>query len=90
MFTPPPNIDSALIKITPNEKKEKAKDEEFFVKLVKASFSMRRKTLQNNLLSISIPKEKTVDALKILSKPETTRAEELSISDFISLSNLLN
>lgn len=90
MFTPPPNVDSALIKITPNEKKERAKGEEFFVKLVKASFSMRRKTLQNNLLSISIPKEKTVEALKMLSKPETTRAEELSISEFISLSNFLN
>lgn len=90
MFTPPPNVDSALIKITPNNKKPKANDEKFFVKLVKASFSMRRKTLQNNLLSISIPKEKTIEALKNISKPETTRAEDLSISEFISLSNFLN
>lgn len=90
MFTPPPNVDSALIKITPNPNKERANNEEFFTKLVKASFSMRRKTLQNNLLSISIPKEKTVQALKKLSKSENARAEELSISEFVSLSNILD
>ena len=60
MFNPPPNVDSALIKITPNPNKPKANSNEFFQSLVKGAFSMRRKTLQNNLFSsMKIPKEKT-------------------------------
>lgn len=90
MFTPPPNVDSALIKITPNQNKPKANSNETFAKIVKASFSMRRKTLQNNLFSsLNISKEKTVELLNALGKQPTTRAEELTISDFIFISNNL-
>jgi len=90
MFTPPPNVDSALIKITPNPNKPKANSNENFAKIVKASFSMRRKTLQNNLnFALQIPKEKTIDALSLINKAPTARAEELSIQDFIFLSNYL-
>lgn len=89
MFHPAPNVDSALIKITPNPNKQKAKDEQFFTNVVKTAFSMRRKTLQNNLSNLNISKEKIVSVLNQLEKPATARAEELSISDFIFLANNL-
>lgn len=90
MFTPPPNVDSALIKITPNPNKPKANSNENFAKIVKGSFSMRRKTLQNNLFSsLQIPKEKTVESLLKIGKEPTARAEELSIENFIYLANNL-
>ena len=89
MFHPAPNVDSALIKITPNPNKPKAKDDAFFSEVVKAAFSMRRKTLQNNLSTLKISKEKIVELLKKLEKPETARAEELSILDFIFLADNL-
>lgn len=91
MFNPPPNVDSALIKITPNPNKPKASSNTFFQSLVKGAFSMRRKTLQNNLFSsLKIPKERTIKLLSELDKQPTARAEELTISDFIFLSNNLN
>lgn len=89
MFTPVPNVDSALIKITRDSSKPKANDEIFFEKLVKASFANRRKTLVNNLQFINIPKEKIINSLNSINKTNDVRAEQLSVNDFINLSNLL-
>ncbi len=90
VFRPIPNVDSALIKITPSADKPKAKDSVKFKKLVEASFSMRRKTLINNLTkNFKAEKEKLLFLLKELNKPITVRAEELSVSNFIYLSDNL-
>lgn len=90
MFTPSPNVDSALIKITPNESKPKADDSKKFQKLVNASFSMRRKTLVNNLTkNFEANKEHLLSLIKDLQKSPSVRAEELEIKDFIYLSNNL-
>ena len=90
MFIPQPNVDSALIRIVKDETKPKAKDEKFFTSLVKAAFGARRKTLLNNLLSLNISKEKILSALNECSIAPSSRAEQLSVLDFISLSNSLN
>lgn len=88
-FNPSPKVDSALIKITPNKKFE-VKNEKNFKKLINSAFSMKRKTLINNLVkSYSISKENIINLLKQLNKPESVRAEELSLSDFIFLSDNL-
>lgn len=88
MFRPSPNVDSALIQIVPNFNKKKANDSEKFKRIVQASFSMRRKTLINNLTkNFSADKEKIIDILKNLNKLLTVRAEELSVSDFIYISD---
>ena len=89
IFVPSPNVDSSLIKITKNFNKPKAKNEIFFFNLVKKSFANRRKTLVNNLQLLNIPKNKTLKALSMLGKNENVRAEELSITDFIQLSDIL-
>ena len=47
-FTPPPQVDSAIVRIQVCEKYE-IKDYEKLEKLVKACFAMKRKTLVNNL-----------------------------------------
>ena len=90
MFTPPPNVDSALIRIVKDPAKPKAKDEKFFASLVKTAFGARRKTLVNNLLGLNIPKEKILSALNKCSISSDARAEQLSVLDFISLSDQLN
>ena len=90
MFTPPPNVDSALIRIVKDPAKPKAKDEKFFASLVKTAFGARRKTLVNNLLSLNISKEKILSALNKCSISSDARAEQLSVLDFISLSDQLN
>lgn len=89
-FKPIPKVDSALIQITPNPNKPKAKDTEKFKKLVQSAFSMRRKTLINNLTkNFNTSREIIVSLLQKLNKPETTRAEQLSINDFIFLADNL-
>ena len=89
MFTPSPNVDSALIRIIKNPNKQKAENEKFFKEMVKASFSSRRKTLVNNLISYGLPKEKILCVLNKLKISTNVRAEELAIDNFIDLSNEL-
>lgn len=89
VFTPSPKVDSALIKIVPNKNKRQANNKDVFAKVVKASFLMRRKTLVNNLLTLSISKDIICQALLKINKTQTTRAEQLSLDEFIELSNLL-
>lgn len=92
VFNPIPNVDSALIQIIPNSNKSKVKDRESLKKIVKAAFSMRRKTLINNLTkNYGANKESLILFLKKLNKSLTIRAEELSIEEFIYLAdNLTN
>ena len=50
MFTPAPNVDSAVVRIELNRNKYNANFEDF-CKVVRTAFSMRRKTLLNNFSS---------------------------------------
>lgn len=80
MFTPPPNVDSAVVNIQIDREKFNDIDKEKFAKIVKASFSMRRKTLFNNLSSI-YPKS---DLKKLFDEDFLKRrAETLSIEEFV-------
>lgn len=52
VFVPQPNVDSSVIKLDiRKEKQVDVSDEDFFFKVVKASFAQRRKTLLNNLMN---------------------------------------
>ena len=86
MFNPMPNVDSAVITIKIDREKYKGIDKEKFSKFIKASFSMRRKTLLNNLSSI-LPKTELKEKLTedILSR----RAETFSIDEFIGIYKML-
>lgn len=90
-FYPVPNVDSTVIKITKHRRyQDLIQDEAQFKELVKAAFTQKRKTLVNNLVGLTdLSKEALLEKLqKINPKYHTfTRAEGLSINDFIELSN---
>ncbi|MFY1045554.1 16S rRNA (adenine(1518)-N(6)/adenine(1519)-N(6))-dimethyltransferase RsmA [Chryseobacterium sp. GP-SGM7] len=82
VFNPPPKVKSGVIRLTRNPKEGLAGNEILFKQIVKAGFNQRRKKLSNALKILNIP-----EALKtheFLDK----RAEELSVSDFISFTQL--
>ena len=64
-------------------------DAEFFIKIVRAAFSQRRKTLLNSLAGAGFDKEKILSALAIAEIDGTRRAETLSLEEFAKLADAL-
>ena len=87
-FTPSPKVDSALCKLVPHNKYPNL-DFEGFKNFVHNAFSMRRKTLVNNLKN-NFEKEKIILALQKFGYLETVRPEEISVENFINLYNSLS
>lgn len=85
-FEPVPKVDSVVVKLSKNKKWE-VKNEEKFYKLVKDSFTQKRKNLRNNLRNYDLTKVE--DVLKKYNKDLTARAESLSIEQFVEISNNL-
>lgn len=83
VFSPPPKVKSAVIRMTRNGTISLDCDETLFVKVVKSGFNQRRKTLRNALRQIGLPLEHIPDEL--LSK----RAEQLSVHQFIEITRTL-
>ncbi|MBE0478423.1 ribosomal RNA small subunit methyltransferase A [Candidatus Aerophobetes bacterium] len=89
-FYPAPRVTSTVVKIEAKKKKLVAEDEKFFLDVVKASFTARRKTLLNCLSrGLSLSREVARDILIKSKVPEKKRAEELEVEDFIRISNVL-
>ena len=87
-FDPIPNVDSAVIKFTKNNKYELINNKEIFNKLVKDSFFMKRKNLRNNLHNYDL---KIIE--EVLKKYDLTmqdRAEQLSLDVFIEIANKIS
>lgn len=83
VFNPPPKVKSAVIRLKRNGVKELGCDEKFFVTVVKQAFNQRRKTMRNSLRSL-IPTE-IIDN-EIFNK----RPEQLSVAEFVGLTNMLS
>ena len=81
VFTPPPKVKSGVIKLVRNSRKELPVDEQKFKRVVKAGFNQRRKTLRNALKPFTLINESEIADLLPL------RAEQLSVDDFIKLTN---
>lgn len=83
-FTPPPKVDSSVVRLKPfRVKPVTAASFEHFSALVKAAFAMRRKTLRNCLKTLlAVCREDVPIDLG-------RRAEELSVAEFVALSNCL-
>ncbi|MGM9970303.1 MAG: 16S rRNA (adenine(1518)-N(6)/adenine(1519)-N(6))-dimethyltransferase RsmA [Anaeroplasma sp.] len=89
VFIPAPNVDSAVVKLELyNEPKYYVKNEELFFELIRLSFNQRRKTLYNNL-SLKYNKEFINQMLNTLNIKNNVRAEELTIDNFIEISNYI-
>lgn len=87
-FWPEPAVDSAVIKIEPNQIPKNQTGSEFFFKIVKAGFASKRKILIKNLENL-IGKEKKQNLQQIfvnLGLDEKVRAQELSVNNWIDLS----
>lgn len=79
VFNPPPKVKSAVIRLVRNDVKSLDCDEQLFIKVVKASFGQRRKMLRNSL------KAAFGDFRGEEHRFFTMRAEQLSVSDFVEL-----
>ncbi len=81
VFNPPPKVKSAVIRLRRNAVERLDCDEKLFVRVVKASFGQRRKMLRNSLRT----------AFGDFGGAEhpffTQRAEQLSVADFVALTN---
>ena len=88
-FIPKPEVDSAVVKLKRRDLEcVHDIDKELFFRIVKASFSQRRKTLLNSLGSQGWLEGGKVHLRNVLAKldiKETVRAEELTIEDFARL-----
>jgi len=76
-FTPPPQVQSAVIQLVRRENMLEGLNQKFFFQLVKAGFNQRRKTLRNALKSVLSQPEKLDSS--ILDK----RAEQLSVQEWV-------
>ncbi|MDB6146583.1 MAG: Ribosomal small subunit methyltransferase, partial [Spartobacteria bacterium] len=85
VFIPRPEVDSAIVRITPRHPTElPERDDELFATLVRRGFAQRRKQL-GNLLHDHVPDWKaTADSLGFDPK---VRAEALSLEQWIALTN---
>lgn len=86
VFTPEPKVESAVVLLTPRERGELPEcDGVRFTRMVKAGFSQRRKQLRKMLVDYALDWPATCAALGVA---ETVRAEELSLAQWIDLTNL--
>ena len=89
-FTPVPNVDSAVVKITVKDDKFAGADLKKVRNVVRAAFSSRRKMLVNNLMNFySLSRAEAENALNAAGIDLTTRGEKLSAEDFVRLSEVL-
>ena len=94
VFVPAPNVDSAILKMVRRDQPGVGvKDEVFFFKVSKASFTHRRKTLWNNLTSYfgksNEVKTKLESALDNAELSPSVRGEALDLQEFARLADSL-
>lgn len=87
-FYPVPKVDSCVIRLDIDENRydcDKAKVKQ----VIKAAFSMRRKTLVNNLMTLGLTREKIERVLTDLGIDVRVRGEVLTVTNFIELADKL-
>lgn len=84
VFTPPPKVKSAVIRLRHNGVTHLNCNEVLFKQVVKATFNQRRKTIWNSIRAIQFDHEAT------RSHPlMTRRPEQLSVAEFVELTQLV-
>jgi 16S rRNA (adenine1518-N6/adenine1519-N6)-dimethyltransferase len=82
-FNPPPKVNSAVIRLRRNERKNLPVPEKLYFRIIKESFNKRRKVLSNSLKPILLNLKPEND---IFSK----RPEQLGVEEFIYLSTIIH
>ena len=89
-FTPPPNVDSAVVKITIEKDKFSGVDFDKVRNVVRCAFSSRRKMLVNNLMNTyKMPRQTAEKVLTDADLPLTIRGENLTAEDYVRLSEVI-
>ncbi|MBD1852492.1 16S rRNA (adenine(1518)-N(6)/adenine(1519)-N(6))-dimethyltransferase RsmA [Leptolyngbya sp. FACHB-711] len=87
-FQPPPKVDSAVVRLTPRSIASPVTDPRKLDTLVKLGFATKRKMLRNNLKSV-IDRDKLTELLESMQLNAQVRAEDLSVANWVTLSNSL-
>lgn len=82
-FYPVPKVTSAVVRLVPKTPEIVAQDYSLFARIVKQAFNYRRKTLHNSLNGLV-----TCEQLDILAIDPKTRAEQITVENFVRMSNL--
>lgn len=86
IFIPKPNVDSIVVEMKRKEKLLEV-NEDIFFKLIRDSFTQKRKTLRNNLKGYDL--EKIEQVLNKYNMDLSVRAEQISLEIFIEIANTL-
>lgn len=84
VFNPPPKVKSGVIRLKRNDVTNLGCDERLFKTVVKTTFGQRRKTIRNSLRPLLPPNAPLPD-----NKLLALRPEQLSVDQFIQLTNLV-
>lgn len=92
VFNPPPKVKSAVVRLTRNERNDCGCDERLLKRVVKTTFNQRRKMLRGSLRpllsQLTAETELQPDTTDFLSTENLTRRpEQLSVNEFIALTN---
>ncbi len=88
VFAPPPKVKSAVIRLTRNKRRQLDCDENLFRTIVKTAFNQRRKQMRNSLRTFVENRNTKVENDR-LTHFLTQRPEQLSVDEFVELTNLL-
>jgi len=87
VFLPQPEVESALVRLTPRAPNELPEyDREFFINLVRCGFGQRRKQLAKLIRDTPCDWPAAAEQIGV---PVTARAEELSLLQWIALTNFI-
>lgn len=89
-FSPPPKVDSSIVKITPRSQKGPKIEMGNYYKTIRAAFKQPRKTLFNNLRELSLNNKDLESILDALKLNKNARPQELSVKDLLEISKLIN
>jgi len=87
-FSPPPKVDSAVVRLRPRLLEPQANEPKHLETLVKLGFSSKRKMLRNNLKSV-VERDRLTHLLEQLNVNPQARAEDLSVEQWVALVNQL-
>lgn len=98
VFNPPPKVKSAVVRLTRNGRTDCGCDERLLRRVVKTSFNQRRKMMRGSLkpLFAALNTERAGGSqpegvADFLARPEMTRRpEQLSVEEFIELTNCID
>ena len=93
VFNPPPKVQSAVIRMVRNKVADIGCDEQLFRRVVKTTFNQRRKMLRVSLKQLLKPDSSLLDPSSDVNRQYsqflTRRPEQLSIAQFVELTNLI-